>query len=128
MHDRAIIAGGLVLFLVGITFPVWYNVVMRTAAGAPAVPRPAAATSCVAPRDFMRTSHMSLLVSWREDVVRRGQRQWTASDGRHYEKSLVRTCLKCHGSKVDFCDRCHVYAGVSPACTDCHVEAAGATR
>jgi len=75
----------------------------------------------VAPRDYMRTSHTALLVTWREDVVRRGDRGYVAYDGRHYEKSLTGTCLTCHDDKAKFCDRCHDYAGAKPNCWSCHI-------
>jgi hypothetical protein len=137
MSDRPLIIGGLVLFLGLVTFPVWYNVAAGTGARAPEVARPATEKACVAPRDYMRTSHMTLLVTWREDVVRRGDRGYVTYDGRHYEKNLTGTCLTCHDDKAKFCDRCHDYAGVSPTCTECHVtpvapgsrlQAPGATR
>jgi hypothetical protein len=121
MSDRPLIVAGLGLFLGLVTFPVWYNVAAGTRPEAPAPARPATATSCVAPREYMRASHMTLLVQWREDVVRRGDRRYVAGDGRRYEKSLTGTCLKCHVDKAKFCDRCHDYAGVTPACTDCHL-------
>jgi hypothetical protein len=121
MNDRPIIMAGLLVFLGAVTFPVWYNVAVGTARRAPALKLPATERACVAPRDFMRTSHMALLVTWRDDVVRRGSRVWTAQDGRRYDKNLTGTCLRCHSSKTDFCDRCHDYAGVAPVCGDCHV-------
>ncbi len=140
MRDRSFIVAGLVLFLGLVTFPVWYNVAARTDPGAPALARPSAAgvrllrrgesarllasePSCVAPREYMRASHMRLLTEWREDVVRRANRSYVAYDGHRYEKSFTGTCLTCHGDKAQFCDRCHTYAGVSPTCMDCHVTA-----
>ncbi len=149
MRDRAVIAAGLAMFLVMATFPVWYNVAARANAVAPALARPSEAAvrrvrtsvrsgfgrisvnppeggshemiqACVAPRDFMRASHMQLLVSWRDDVVRRNERVFVAYDGHRYEKNLLSTCLGCHEDKTKFCDRCHDYAGVSPRCADCH--------
>jgi hypothetical protein len=138
MRDRPLIVAGLVLFLGLVTFPVWYNVAARTDPGAPALARPSAtgvgllrrgeparvsasALSCVAPREYMRASHMTLLAQWCEDVDRRGDRSYVAYDGHRYEKSFTGTCLTCHDNKAQFCDRCHNYAGVSPTCTDCHV-------
>ncbi len=76
--------------------------------------------SCIAPRDYMRASHMQMLVSWRDDVVRRGDRAFVDYDGRRYEKNLTATCLGCHEDKAKFCDRCHDYAGVAPQCPVCH--------
>jgi len=81
---------------------------------------PANAKECVAPAATMRSQHMQMLVSWREDVVRRNDRRYIAVDGKVYDKSLTRTCLGCH-NKEQFCDRCHAYAGVSgPDCWNCH--------
>jgi hypothetical protein len=67
---------------------------------------------------------MQLLVNWREQVVRQGDRTYRTSDGRVYEISLTGTCImKCHTVKADFCDRCHTYAAVKgPYCWDCHVD------
>jgi hypothetical protein len=128
MRDRALITTGLMTFLALATFPVWYNMASGGRAGAPVLARPSDAAiqrvrgtrACVAPRDFMRTSHMQLLATWREDVVRRNAREFVAYDAHRYEKNLTATCLGCHGDKAQFCDRCHDYAGVSPGCADCH--------
>jgi hypothetical protein len=138
MRDTPLIVAGLVIFLVIVTFPLWYNVAARTDPGAPSLARPSAADvalarrgqpapgattapACVGPRGYMRTSHMRLLVAWRDEVVRQGQRTFVAYDGHRYEKNLTGTCLACHQNKAQFCDRCHDYAGVSPTCSDCHV-------
>ncbi|MGE5362266.1 MAG: sulfate reduction electron transfer complex DsrMKJOP subunit DsrJ [Bacteroidales bacterium] len=124
MNDRPVIIAGLVLFLAAFTFPVWYNVGARTRAIEPALVRPKGERACVAPREYMRASHMTLLATWRDDAVRRRGRTWTAHDGRIYDKSLSRTCLRCHASTTDFCDRCHDYFGASPTCKTCHVMSA----
>ena len=77
---------------------------------------------CVAPISYMRASHMQLLLQWRRDVVRRGDRKYVAFDGKVYDMSLTKTCLGCH-NKEQFCGRCHTYAGVSgPYCWNCHNE------
>jgi hypothetical protein len=137
MNDRPVIIGGLALFLVLATVPVWYNVAAGTSPRAPVLARPSQtgvavvrsregrrgdlAMSCVEPRQFMRASHMTLLARWRDDVVRRGDRQYVGDGGHRYEKNLTAACFTCHDDKAKFCDRCHDYAGVSPTCTDCHV-------
>ena len=72
---------------------------------------------------------MSLLNDWRDDVVRDSKREYESNfkpkddlKGKtHYDKSLTRTCLKCHDNKTKFCDRCHTYASVKPYCWTCHV-------
>src|SRR5512137_3225131 len=121
MRDRTLILAGLAAALVVLTWPVW-----RAAASAPAPPpvlaRPAGAVRCVAPVAEMRASHMTLLLSWRDRVVRDGVRRYTDADGREVTMSLTKTCLgACHTDKAAFCDRCHAYAGVAPTCWNCHV-------
>jgi hypothetical protein len=122
MRDRGVIIGGLTLFLVLVTFPVWYNRAAGTTSRAPELKRPVEEKNCVAPVAYMRTSHMELLTTWRDQVVRQQVRTFTAFDGRSYTMALTQTCLKCHASKADFCDRCHDYAGVAPYCWDCHID------
>ncbi|MBI4875142.1 MAG: sulfate reduction electron transfer complex DsrMKJOP subunit DsrJ, partial [Acidobacteria bacterium] len=81
------------------------------------------------PTPYMRTSHMDLLIQWREQAVRNHNRAYTAFDGKKYDISLSGTCLtQCHAAKADFCDRCHNYSGVSAYCWDCHVDARQAAR
>lgn len=122
MRDRPQIFMGLLLFVGLFTFPVWHGQAAKTSPTAPDVKLPAVEKQCVAPLSYMRNSHMQLLIDWREQVVRSGQRQFTAFNGKVYDKSLTRTCLaQCHTNKAEFCDRCHSYAGVSgPYCWDCH--------
>jgi hypothetical protein len=73
----------------------------------------------------MRREHMQLLNEWRDEVVRTGGRVYVAADGQRYEKSLTRTCLGCHQSKANSCDRCHDYLDVQPQCWQCHVDPKG---
>jgi hypothetical protein len=80
------------------------------------------------PVEYMRTSHMDLLIDWRDRVVRENVRTWSAPDGRTHPIGLTGTCLRCHASKAEFCDRCHTYAGVAPSCWDCHVDPASLER
>ena len=122
MRDRGIILAGLAIFLGAITFPIWYNLAGGKTSKGPELKRPAG-VNCVQPRSYMRTSHMDLLVAWRDDVVRNGIRTYRAFDGKTYRMSLSRTCLgECHGARAEFCDRCHNYAGMQPFCWDCHVD------
>ena len=124
MRDRPIIVAGLIVFVGLFTFPIWHAGAKSTLPMAPDVKLPLQEKQCVAPVSYMRDSHMQLLADWREEVVRSNQRQFTAFNGRIYDKSLTRTCLaQCHTNKAEFCDRCHSYAGVSgPYCWECHVE------
>ncbi|MGA3054048.1 MAG: sulfate reduction electron transfer complex DsrMKJOP subunit DsrJ [Candidatus Korobacteraceae bacterium] len=126
MNDRPLIVGGLLLFVVFVTSPIWHGVATRKLALAPLeIKLPSQEKNCVAPASYMRTSHMQLLEQWRSDVVRRQQRQYTAYDGKVYEKNLTQTCLsQCHASHADFCDKCHRYAGVAALnCWNCHSDA-----
>lgn len=122
MRDRLLIYGGLFLFLALVTFPVWRGLALRTTTGGPALKAVAGERSCVAPRNYMRVAHMDLLMEWRDAKVRAQRQRYTAYDGRMYRVSLRKTCLtQCHGSKEEFCDRCHAFAGVSaPDCWGCH--------
>jgi hypothetical protein len=122
MRDRDIIVSGLAGFLVLITSPVWYNLAAGTTSKAPDLKRPEQEKNCVAPVAYMRTSHMELLTTWRDQVVRQNVRTFKAFDGKTYTMGLTQTCMKCHASKADFCDRCHAYAGVAPHCWDCHID------
>ena len=79
--------------------------------------------SCVAPTGVMRRNHMDFLTHGRDDTVRDGVR------GLKYSRS---ECIDCHASRdssgkgvaVDsegeFCQECHGYVAVSPACFQCH--------
>jgi [DsrC]-trisulfide reductase subunit J len=133
MRDRGIIWSGLAIFLALATFPVWHNLSAAVTSKGPNPSLPAAARQCVAPVAYMKTSHMRLLLDWRERVVRQGGREFTAFNGQHYNMSLTSTCLEqCHTSgKAEFCDRCHNYSAVSVPCWDCHVDfksAAGSAK
>ena len=124
MRDRPLILVGLLGFVWLFTLPVWQAYAGKYSLTAPDVKLPVNEKQCVAPTAYMRDSHMQLLIDWREDVVRNNRRQFTAWNGKVYDKSLTKTCLgQCHTNKAEFCDRCHSYAGVSgPYCWDCHVD------
>ncbi len=123
MYDSGKIIAGLIIGIGLLSFPFWYN--LGTAA-APA-PEPIladaakAAGQCVDSKANMKTTHMQILDDWRNNVVRDGQRLYVAPNGNQYEMSLQNTCMTCHTSKKDFCDKCHNYTSVSPFCWDCHV-------
>lgn len=119
MSDRWKIGAGLTLFLLLVLTPVWQGRARRwTPKG---LPKPTKATTCILPKTEMRARHMDLLDEWRESVVRTGSRQaWTAS-GEMVRMSLTGTCLGCHESKKEFCDRCHGELAVAPNCWSCHL-------
>jgi len=122
MRDRIWIIAALIVFVGLVTYPAWRSLEARTTSRPPTLLLPKLEKECVAPTPYMRSSHMKLLLDWRDSVVRDGQRQYLAFNGKTYEMSLTGTCLKCH-DKQAFCDRCHDYAGVpTPYCWDCHVD------
>jgi len=124
MRDRSLIYIGLLIFLAVVTLPFTYNLVGGIPGSMPDLELPENETQCVESTEYMKSSHMQLLIDWRENLVRRDIRTYTSSDGRIYDISLTNTCLtQCHTNKADFCDRCHSYSGVqNPYCWDCHVD------
>jgi hypothetical protein len=126
MYDSGKIITGLAVFLVLATLPLWYNQAVGQVNGqignTPQIKINAEADECVAPADYMRSSHMVILNEWREMVVRDGERVYENADGKRFAMSLSGTCLECHPSRKDFCNQCHDYVGVDPYCWDCHVE------
>jgi hypothetical protein len=123
MRDRPLIYAGLAVFVALITFPISYNRAAGTTSAAPALQKPAKGDRCIYPAEFMRASHMNVLTEWRDQVVRANLRLVTIG-GKTYTMSLTGTCLECHTSKAEFCDKCHDYAGVKPYCWDCHIDPA----
>ena len=117
--DKIII--GLIIFLLLLSFPIWYSMARGQAAEAPELEIVTDAEECIEPVEFMRAEHMELLNEWKHSVVREANRIYVASDGKEYEMSLTGTCLDCHSNKEEFCDSCHEYAAVEPECWDCHV-------
>ena len=85
MYDAGKILTGLVIALVLLTFPLWYN--MGTAA--PAAPDPKlsakalAAGECVYPKADMKTGHMQVLDDWRNWAIRDGHRWVVVSKDPH---------------------------------------------
>jgi len=121
MRDRGLILIGLAVFLGLITFPLWYDAAAGTSPAPPELQKPVKGDNCIYPTDYMRTSHMKVLMEWRDQVVRHQKRLVTIG-GKTYKMSLTGTCLDCHASKADFCDKCHDYSDVDPYCWDCHVD------
>jgi hypothetical protein len=129
MRDRIVIYCGLLLFLAVASFPFTMHLFSKARPG-PELKLPENEKQCVAPASYMKSSHMQLLIAWRENRVRRNLRKYDAFNGRSYKVSLTGTCLEqCHKNKAEFCDRCHSYAGVQgPYCMDCHVDPAKTQR
>ena len=121
MHDGGKILTGLAVFLLLLLLPFWHNAL----GGSSTAPSPKIVTAekeCVAPKETIRATHMELLNSWRDTVVREGKRTYVSGNGRTFDMSLTRTCLSCHSNKKEFCDACHTYLAVAPYCWDCHIE------
>lgn len=108
-----LVLGGLVGAATGLALE---NSVAR-----PAIPQ--ASGQCVAPKEVMRRSHMSMLKHTRDVTVRDGDRQ-TAQG--------LTACVTCHAVKdasgtavsvsspQHFCRACHDYAAVKIDCFECH--------
>jgi hypothetical protein len=124
MRDQSLIYIALFVFLGVITLPFTYNLAAGNTSQSPDLKLPEHETQCVAPVEYMKSSHMQLLSEWRDNAVRKNIHEYTAFDGRSYTIGLTGTCLEqCHTSKADFCDRCHNFMGVQqPYCMDCHID------
>jgi hypothetical protein len=116
MYDTGKIITGLIIFTGLMTFPIWKG----ESGTVPKLEKPTISRECVAPIQYMRTSHMILLNQWRDTVLRDGDRSMVTVEGKQYKKSLMLACMKCHSDKKKFCDQCHTYASVKPYCWDCH--------
>ncbi len=117
MFDSPKVIIGLVIFVVFVTFPLWWQNIM----GSSELPEVAVPEGkCVESGEFMRAKHMDLLNDWRNVVVRDGMRTYVSTDGTEYNMSLTLTCLDCHESQEKFCGECHDFAGVKPLCWECH--------
>lgn len=123
IYDKNMVVTGLVVFMVIVLFPFWYNLGKAAPAPKPELTKAAKeAKVCVRPTAFMRTEHMQLLDVWRDSVVRNGTRMYTNEEGKSFKMSLSNTCLECHSNKAEFCDKCHTYASADPYCWDCHID------
>ncbi len=122
MRDKGRIIIGLVVFLILVSFPVWYNVATGEPTNAPELKKPESSQQCIRDTEWMTAHHMDLLDDWRDKVVRDGERYYLDDSGDKIEMSLTHTCLGCHEDREQFCDKCHNYMSVDPYCWDCHVE------
>lgn len=121
MYNKGTIISGLVIFVLFVTFPLWFNA-FSTASTVPKPELPPGGEKeCVASVTEMRASHMVLLNEWRDEVLRDGGRVAVKADGKEYRKGLQTACMQCHTNKEKFCDSCHEYVSVKPFCWDCHL-------
>jgi hypothetical protein len=119
MYNSGKIIPGLIVFVLFVTIPIWYN--HGDAESPPQLELPKDAKNCVLSVEEMRANHMKLLNVWRDEVLRYGDRATFELEGKQYQKSLMLTCMDCHKSKEKFCDSCHEYTSVKPYCWDCHL-------
>lgn len=123
MYDASKVITGIIIFVLLVASPLFYNLATGQASYVPELKTDDAGSQCVRSKEFMKARHMELLNQWRTEVVRGGDRFFTAPDGKVYEKSLTNTCMNCHTQKEEFCDKCHDYTGVGqPKCWNCHNE------
>ena len=123
MYDSLKVITGIIIFLLLMTSPLWYNIVTGKASYVPQPQIDTVETQCVESKTFMRENHMDLLNTWRDEVVRGSSRIYKSTNGKEYEKSLTNTCMSCHKDRTEFCSKCHDYAGVKkPKCWNCHNE------
>jgi len=118
MSNKNAILSGLAVLIVAAFFPVWYGFIAKKGEP-PVIEKPTNATKCVEDVEYMRAYHMDMLNTWRDKVVREGQR-WHESKNGKFEMSLTRGCMSCHEYKKS-CYRCHSYVNVHPYCWDCHL-------
>ncbi|MCI5212204.1 MAG: cytochrome C [Candidatus Electrothrix sp. ATG2] len=127
MYDSGKIIAGLVIFVVLITFPVWYNNLIGDVEAIPAVTdtelSEAMFQGITFPNDAkhalstaeMRSTHMQMLETIHAKAMADGYTP--EKDGK--KKSMQ--CMMCHGTKEKFCDSCHVHAAVETTdCWSCH--------
>lgn len=119
MYDTGKIISGIIIFLAIFTLPLWWQ--MGKAAPVPKPQLPTKEKHCIESKEYMRTSHMQLLDTWRNNVVRDAGRIYVGLNGKKYNMSLNNDCMACHKDKAKFCDKCHNYLGVDPYCWDCHM-------
>lgn len=120
MYDTGKVLIGVLIFLAAFTSPFWLNIVFGKETVKPVLEYPATEKECIYEKEYMNSYHMDILNEWRDKLVRDDIRM-TTINGKETEMSLSRTCMTCHSSKQNFCDKCHDYLGVKPYCWDCHL-------
>jgi len=123
--NKNYIITGLVIFVLAVLSPFWFNMITDTQAAPEPELLGKAKTEkkCVLDKYEMRANHMALLDEWRDSDVRNADRMYQSANGHSFNMSLStgeNSCLGCHEDKTKFCDSCHTYASVDPYCWDCH--------
>jgi len=83
VYDTWKIIGGIVIFLIVVLSPLWYNAFTGRASYVPELKLPADEKQCVESAPYMRVNHIELLNLWKETVVRTGERTYKAGDGKN---------------------------------------------
>ena len=88
MYNKGLIVSGLVIFVLLVTFPIWFNGLDAGPLPKPELP-PGGEKECVAPAAEMRDSHMQLLNVWRDDVLRNSNRVTVTVGGVNDKASIT---------------------------------------
>ena len=125
MYDSGKIIPGLLIFVLLITFPFWYNNLSSAEqVKTPEPPDKSILTGFTFPNGQehpsaaeMRAKHMELLQSFH--AAADPAKMAAAQKG---EKMQTMSCMMCHGSKEQFCDSCHANIAEKkvPDCWNCH--------
>lgn len=125
MSDKIKVLAGFIIFACIVSVPFWINAGKKVDAPEPVL-SDIAKKAGVCIEEDMAANHMQILDVFRDTVVRgTGQRIYVNSKGEKFGMSLSTgpdSCLGCHVSKADFCDKCHTYASVDPYCWECHID------
>ena len=127
MYNKGLVIAGLAVFVLFVTFPIWFNRLDAGPMPKPEIP-PNGSQQCVRPAAEMRDIHMQLLNEWKSEVIRESKREKIVVDGKEYGKGLQLACMECHSNKEKFCDTCHDYAAAQPRCWDCHIAPAESAK
>ncbi len=106
----------IILFPLGYSL-VWPVVSQGTEPGEPFLEVPEG--SCVAEKSYMRYRHMDLLDQIRDEAVRQGKRERVGPNKREI---TLTNCVKCHGGREQFCNRCHTAVNLQVNCFRCHYD------
>ncbi|MDP8238849.1 MAG: hypothetical protein P9X24_07150 [Candidatus Hatepunaea meridiana] len=129
MYNGGKIIIGLIIFLIAMTSPIWYNATFGDTSGMPDIEIITkdipGKDKCVLPREEMRSSHMDILDDWRDIVIRDGKRVHTTPDGRKFNRSLsyVRPEPEANDSSVadTSLTKTHKKPEITRnSCMDCH--------
>lgn len=121
MYNARVVTIGIAIFLLLFSSPFWLGWLGQDYKTTGVV-LPNDQAACIENIEFMRSNHMRLLDEWRDQALRKEDRCYiSALDGKRWEISLQKTCMKCHANYSSFCQKCHVANSVYPYCWTCHI-------